>query len=253
MKKPQWICLTALLAVSLAASASDVPSVVHLATLEWMPYSGAVLPNNGVSGGAISEVAKQMGSSVKADYFTWTETVKKGESDPLFSGYYPVYYTEERAKTGCYLSGPIGKSVTGIAYLKDTPVHWKKLADLAAWKLGIVDGYSNGEQFDAVVKSGAQPVDRSASDTVNIKKLMSKKVPAIVIDKFTLRYMTRNTAAKDQIVFDERPLVEQDLHVCFRRSPAGKAVQEAFNAALKKVDIPKFESAYFKALEASGK
>ncbi len=82
---------------------------------------------------------------------------------------------------------------------------------------------------------------------------MSKKVPAIVIDKSTLRYMTRKTVVRDSIVFDDKALAQQDLHVCFKRSPAGKAAQEAFDAALKKIDVSKFESAYFKALEAGDK
>lgn len=253
MKKSQWLGLTALLSVNLTASAADVPDVIRLATLEWMPYTGKLLPSDGVSTATISEVAKQMGRSIKVDYFVWKDAVATGESAPSFSGYYPVYYTEERAKSKCYLSASIGKSTTGIAYMKEAPVQWKSLADLASWKIGVVDGYSNGEQFDAAVRSGAQPVDPSSSDTVSIKKLISKKVPAIVIDKSTLRYMTRKTAVRDSIVFDERPLVQQDLHICFKRTPAGKAAQEAFDAALKKVDISKFENAYFKALEVGDK
>jgi polar amino acid transport system substrate-binding protein len=253
MKRTQWLGLTALLSASLTVSAADSPNVIHLATLEWMPYTGKLVPSDGLSTAVIAEAAKQMGRTVKVDYFVWKDAVAAGESDPSFTGYYPVYYTEERAKSKCYLSASIGKSTTGIAYLKDAPIQWKSVANLASWKIGVVEGYSNGEQFDAAVQSGAQPVELSPSDTVNLKKLISKKVPAIVVEKFTLRYMTRNTAARDKIVFDEKPLFQQDLYVCFKRTPAGKATQEAFDAALKKVDIPKFENAYFKTLDASDK
>jgi polar amino acid transport system substrate-binding protein len=78
-------------------------------------------------------------------------------------------------------------------------------------------------------------------------------VPAIVIDKLVLRYMTLNSPVRDNIMFSEKAFVEQTLHVCFQRTPEGKAMQEAFDAGLKKVDVPKFESAYFKRLEAKVK
>lgn len=252
MKKIQWFGLIASVLLSSTAVAADVPNVIRLATLEWIPFTGSTLPKDGLSTATVAEVLKQMGRSIKVDYHVWTEAVAVGGADPSYAGYYPAYYTEERAKK-CHMSTPIGRSTLGIAYLKDAPLRWKSLADLASWKIGIVDGYSNGEPFDAAVKNGTQPVDLSSTDTGNIRKLVTKKAPAIAIEKSVLRYMIRNTAARDSIVFDEKALAQQDLHVCFQRSPAGKAAQEAFDAALKKVDIAKLEASYFKELEASGK
>lgn len=253
MKTARLIGVMMLLSGVGTAVAADAPKVVRLATLEWMPFSGTTLPNDGVASATVAEVVKHMGRGVKFDYFDWKDAVATGGSDPGFSGYFPAYHTEERAQKLCHLSGPIGSSTSGIAYLKDKPVPWKTVGDLASMKIGVVEGYSNGEQFDAAVAKGAQPVDVSSTDTVSIKKLMSKKVPAIVIEKSVLQYMTRKSAARDSIVFDDKPLLQQNLHVCFQRTPVGKATQEAFDAALKKVDTAKFANAYFKALDAGGK
>lgn len=232
--------------------AAEGGQLIHMASLEWLPFSGGNLPNNGLSGDIITEVAKTMGHTLKVDYFTWTDTVAKGEGDAAFSGYFPVWITEERSKK-CYFSGPIGKTVTGIGYLKDAPVQWKTPADLAALKIGVVEGYPNGDAFDAAVKQGKQQVETTASDTNNIKKLVSKKVPAIVVDKVVLSYMTSKTQAKDMVVFADKTLVERTLHVCFQRTPAGKALQEAFDNGLKKVDIGKLESAYMKKVDGPAK
>ncbi len=252
MKLVHTCGVTLLLSAMLPALAADAPKTLHLASLEWLPFSGSALPNDGLSGAIVAEAAKQIGATVKVDYFTWKETVAKGEADAAFIGYFPVFSTEERTKK-CYFSAPIGKAVTGIGYHKDAPVQWKTQADLASLKIGVVDGYANGDAFDAAVKDGKQPVEVTSSDTNNIRKLVTKKLPAIVVDKQVLRYMTLKSQAKDSIVFHEKFFNERPMHVCFQRTPAGKAMQEAFDGGLKKVDLAKFEGAYMKQLEASAK
>lgn len=250
MKK---ICALIGLMASLQASAAEPAKTLQLASLEWMPFTGAALPGDGLSSAVIAEVEKRLGNGVKVQYFAWKDAVAKVEADESFAGYFPVYYTAERAQSKCHLSQSIGKSETGIGYLKDAPVQWKKLADLAAFKIGVVEGYANSADFDAAVKQGTQPVEASSSDTVNVRKLVGGKVQGIVVDRLVLRYLTMKTAARDSVMFSDRLLNENTLHVCFRRSPAGKALQEAFDAELKKVDIAKLEAAYLKRLEAAAK
>jgi len=246
------IALTAI-GAALHATAAQPATTIQLASLEWMPFSGATLPGDGLSGTVVAEVEKRLGNNVKVKYFEWKETVAKGESDPEYAGYFPVYYTAERAESKCYLSQPIGKSETGIGYLKETPVLWKKTSDLAAFKIGVVEGYANSAEFDAAVKQGKQPVEVVSSDTNNVRKLVGKKVPGIVIDRLVLRYLTLHTGARDSVMFSDHLLTESTLHVCFRRTPAGKAMQEAFDAELKQVDTAKLEAAYLKRLEAGAK
>ncbi|MFZ6754325.1 substrate-binding periplasmic protein [Undibacterium sp. Dicai25W] len=235
-----------------SAFAADVPKTLHLASLEWLPYSGSILPNDGLSGEVINEVTKAFGSTIKISYFPWKEAVSNGETDPSFSGYFPVWKSPEREKK-CYFSGPIGTTTTGIGYLKDDPVTWTKPSDLTAITFGVVDGYTNGEAFDAAVKQGSQHVIISSTDTNNIKKLVSKAVPAIVIDKQVLFFMTLQSPIRGKIMFYEKPFLERTVHVCFQRTPAGKSLQEAFDMQLKKLDIPKMQEAYFKKLEANAK
>lgn len=239
--------------ISLQATAADPPKTLQLASLEWMPFSGATLPDDGLSGAVITEVEKRLGNKVKVQYFEWKDAIAKVEADASFAGYFPVYYTSERAETKCHLSQPIGKSETGIGYLKQSPVQWKTVGDLAAFKIGVVEGYANSPEFDAAVKQGKQSVESTSSDTNNVRKLVAKKVPGIVVDKQVLRFLTMNTQAKDSVMFGETLLTENTLHVCFRRSPAGKALQEAFDAELKKVDVSKLQAAYLKRLEAGAK
>lgn len=235
--------------ISLQATAAEPVKTLQLASLEWMPFSGATLPDDGLSGAVIAEVEKRLGNSVKVQFFAWKDAIAKVEADAGFAGYFPVYYTAERAEMKCYLSQPIGKSETGIGYLKESPIQWKKPADLASLKIGVVEGYANSAEFDAAVKQGRQSIELTSSDTNNVRKLVTKKIPGIVIDKQVLRFLTMRSSAKDSVMFSEHLLTENTLHVCFRRSPVGKALQEAFDSELKKVDVSKLHATYLKRLE----
>jgi len=237
--------LLALLATcSLAQSDSKL---IRLATLEWPPFTGLLLPKEGLSTYIASTVAKTAGFRLLSASFEWTKTVENGEKNPEFEGYFPEYFSQER-EAACHLSQSIGSSLLGIATLKSAPIQWTKLSDLGAYRLGVVDGYLNGEAFDAAIKDKRQPVELGPSDATNIAKLRSGKIRGIVVDKNVLDYTLYKLKDTGSVVFNPRPIARLSLHVCFKRTPAGQAMRDAFDAALKQTDLVKLEEAYFEQM-----
>lgn len=230
-----------------SAQAQAPPKLIRLSTLEWPPYTGALLPQDGLSTRVASVVAKAAGYRLVTASFEWATTLEKGEKDPNFDGYFPEYYSKERAQA-CHLSQPIGTSVLGVASLRSAPIQWNGLGDLSGYRLGVVDGYSNGEEFDQRVKEKHQPVELAPSDAVNVNKLRSGRIKGIVIDKNVLDYTLSHLGGADRIAFSTRPIAELSLHVCFKRSPAGLALRDAFDAALKTTDRAKVEADYSKLI-----
>lgn len=252
-------CLAApLLACAVLAglpqTARAEPPEFRLASLEWLPYTGPSLPEGGLSGAVAKAAAARFGHGVKVDYFPWKRAMQVGGGDPGYAGYYPAYHTPERARD-CHFSAPMGQSTVGLAMLASAPLKWRRLDDLAGSKLGVVLGYSNGEAFDQMVKSGKLSVDPSVSDTINLKKLLAGRVRAAVVDKAVMRYLLATDPAlskeKAALMFDERPLATLGLHVCFQRTPVGLKLKQAYDAALGQIDIPAIENAYFDKLERS--
>lgn len=227
--------------------AQSAPKLIRLATLEWPPYTGTLLPQDGLSTRVATVVAKAAGFRLVTASFEWASTVEKGEKDPNFDGYFPEYYTKEREQN-CHLSQAMGTSVLGLATLKSAPITWTALSDLSNARLGVVDGYSNGEEFDFLVKEKRQPVEVAPSDAVNINKLKAGKIKGIVIDKNVLDYTLTHVGGADRIAFSNRPIAELSLHVCFKRTPAGLALRNAFDAALKSTDRSKVEADYAKLI-----
>jgi len=237
--------LLALLATcSLAQSDSKL---IRLATLEWPPFTGLLLPKEGLSTYIASTVAKTAGFRLLSASFEWTKTVENGEKNPEFEGYFPEYFSQGR-EAACHLSQSIGSSLLGIATLKSAPIKWTKLSDLGAYRLGVVDGYLNGEAFDAAIKDKRQPVELGSSDANNIAKLRAGKIRGIVVDKNVLDYTLYKLRDTGSVVFNPRPIARLSLHVCFKRTPAGQAMRDAFDSALKQTDLAKLEAAYFEQM-----
>ncbi|MET3132544.1 polar amino acid transport system substrate-binding protein [Oxalobacteraceae bacterium GrIS 1.11] len=234
------------------AAAGAKPATLRLASLEWLPYVGHDLEQGGLSGAVAGAAAMQFGYQIKIEYFPWNRAMQAGSEDASFAGYFPAYYTEERARQ-CYFSAPMGHSTVGLAYLKNTPLQWHTLSDLGGMRIGVVSGYSNGAPFDALVKQGKLHTDPSPGDAFNLKKLMAGRVRAVVIDKSVLRYLLLSDPGarkeREKVAFHDTILAQLSLHVCFQRTPAGLRLQQAFDGALQHLDIAKIENAYFEQLE----
>jgi len=238
------LLLALLTTCSLAQSDSKL---IRLATLEWPPFTGLLLPKEGVSTYIASTVAKAAGFRLLAASFEWTKTLEKGEKSPDFEGYFPEYFSQER-EAACHLSQSIGSSVLGLATLKSAPIKWTKLSDLGAYRLGVVDGYLNGEEFDAAIQDKRQAVELGSSDATNIAKLRAGKIRGIVVDKNVLDCTLYKLTATGSVVFNPRPIARLTLHVCFKRTLSGEVIRDAFDSALKQTDLAKLEADYFQQM-----
>jgi len=235
------------LALTSTAFAQSGTKLIRLSTLEWPPYTGLLLPKEGVSTHIATVVAKAAGFRLLTASFEWSKTVENGEKNPSYEGYFPEYYSKEREEA-CHLSQSLGTSLLGIATLKSAPISWSTMANLEQYKLGVVDGYLNGEEFDAAIKDKRQQVEAAPSDAANITKLRAGKIRGIVIDRNVLNYTLSKLGDAGTVVFNPKPIAKLTLHVCFKRTPAGLEFKKSFDAALAKTDLAKLEADYFRQL-----
>ena len=228
-----------------ATTGGPSAKVMRLATLEWPPYNGQLLPQEGLSTRIAAVVAKAAGYRLLSASSEWATTVERGEKDPNYEGYFPVYFNKQREQS-CHLSQSMGTSLLGVATLKGSPITWNTIEDLEPYKLGVVEGYANGEAFDKAVKEKRQMVEAGASDAQNVRKLREGKIRGIIIDKNVLSYTLSRLGGAGDVVFNPRPVAQLSLHVCFKRSPTGLEMRDAFDAALKKNDPVLLEAEYFR-------
>lgn len=247
-------CLAASLCVLLPAAqalAAEAP-LVRLAADDWPPFVSASVPNHGWSGSLVGAVFERIGYAVRIDYFPWKRTMELGLNDPRYAGFLAVWRTPEREKL-CHFSTSIGSTQTVLAHLKEAPVPAATLAVLAgsgAMRLGTVAGYANGEEFDTLARAGALKVEEAVNDETNIRKLLMKRFPAIVIEKRVLQHLLSSNhfthAERERIAVNDRLFRERSVHVCFKRSGEGMRLQQAFNDAAREFDLPRIERDYWR-------
>jgi len=217
---------------------------VTLASLDWEPYIGSKLNK----GGYVAEIARQAfiaagykSEDIEIKYLPWSRAVKiseNGQTDGLF----PEYYVPEREELFVY-SDPFPGGPVGFYQRKNMEINYKDFDDLAAqcieknWKIGVVRGYVNTEEFDANTNI-AKVKDEANSDKLNILKLAGDRVELIFIDKFVASYiidgLDNADELKDKLMFKEPPLEEKDLFICFPKKRENYKEKLAdFNKGLK--------------------
>lgn len=221
--------------------------LVRLATLEWPPYNSAALPDGGLNTALVRAAFARAGYRLQVVPMPWGRAVDKGQRDPAFDGYFPVYLASE-VRRDCFLSARAGESPVGLARLDAASFYAARVEDLVRYRVGVVQGYHNTEAFDANVRSGLQQVDSAGSDEQNLLKLLHRRVDLAIIDRNVLRWLLlhspRLQPAAASVQFLEPPLQVQGLYICFKRSRDGQRLADAFAGGLRGLDGEGFARDY---------
>lgn len=226
-----WLGLGLWWGVALQASAADY----KLSTLEWAPYTGAALPGQGVVSATIVEALKASGQRVEVQFFPLSRAVRLVDSDSAYVGFFPAYYSRERAARYLY-SDP-------VVFLErtDKPVKWTSYDDLQGQRIGVVRGFVNTEELDARIASKVLLSEEAPDDRSNILKLVAGRIDLAVVDRQVYMHLVQTdpqlARVAAQLQTNPKVLESKNLYVCFQRSARGAAAQRALNAGLRKLRI----------------
>lgn len=228
---------SAVFALALTPFAAQAETL-KLTTLEWPPY--VMADSSGSSTDAVTSVFAKAGVTAEVKVFPWNRAVNLAQKDPKWIGVYPEYYAEdsdaEKGGDRCLFSNSFGVSPVGFVQRKEADFSWSAHEDLKKYTIGIVRGYANEEQFDAMVSGGVIKVEEADDDAQNILKVAGGRAAAGVVDKLVFEHLAKNDPAVAKVagdlVFNDNLLIEHGLFVCFENSDAGRAAREKFNAAL---------------------
>ena len=204
--------------------------IVRLATLDWEPYVGSTLLDNGYVTEVVREAFRRSGYAVAIRFLPWTRAVEQATQNE-WDGIFPVYDAPERRRK-FRLSAPLPAAALGFFKRAGEDIHYAKLRDLAPYRIGVVRGYMNTDAFDH-----ADYLQKSAvnDDLGNIRRLLAHRIDLFVADKVVGDYLVRKhmPADADKIEFVEPPLGPTQLFVAFPKNlPEAAEYQRAFNAGL---------------------
>lgn len=231
------------LILSLAAAGSalaDTSHTVTLTTLDWPPYTGSQLPEQGLNGAVIRAAYAAMGYKVRIKVVPWQRAVAEASLNPQVAGYFPEYDSAAGRKS-FFFSEPIGSSPLGFAERVGNRYRWQQLAELSRLRIGVVQGYVNTAELDERVATQRQDADMAPDDAQNLLKLDRRHIDLAVIDRNVFDYLLRNDpklkSARGNLTMNPRLLEEKLLYVCFKPSAEGKRLADILNQGLKRINV----------------
>ncbi len=206
---------------------------VRMATLDWEPYIGQSLRNQGFVAEIIRAAFFQAGIEVELDFLPWARAVKMA-ADGRYDGYGPEYMAEE-VKRHSLFSDPFPGGPLGLFRKKGRNITYKTLDDLKPYRIGVVRGYVNTREFDA---ADFLTKEEAPDDLTNLKKLVKNRLDLVVADKYVGLYLAQRHLGQDagMVEFVEPALEMKELYWCFSlKAPGHETRVRQFNEGLKKI------------------
>ncbi|WP_018610417.1 substrate-binding periplasmic protein [Uliginosibacterium gangwonense] len=226
MKITKLLCTFVLAIVPLAALAAD-PLIINFdqANPPFM-YSkdGKVV---GIYPAVIDAAFKQMKTAVSLQAKPWARALQ--EIDQSGAGVGGIYKNAEREKKYDF-SDQIFTEKLVVYFAKAHPITFSKVEDLKGKKVGVLRGWSYGDEFDAARKAGSITADETTGDDLNFQKLDIGRVDAVIAvaeagDSLLQKYKTLAAAAI--------PLAQNPTYLAFSKSANKAALLKQFNETIK--------------------
>lgn len=230
----------AIILSSLLLTSNAKADTVYLTSLDWQPYSGAGLVNQGASVAVAKAAFEAMGHTLVVEFFPWSRAVNLAKNNDKYVGYFPEYLY---ASDEFIFSNPMGVGPLGFVENVAKPISWNSVSDLTSFSIGVVQDYVNTEELDDMIAAGSIKAQAVTADAQNVLKVAAGRIDMAVIDSNVLDYLLKNdpqlSGVAANVKMNERLLVDKELHVAFKNTDAGKKWLEIFNEGLTKIDIEK--------------
>lgn len=239
--KLKQYCLFIIL-TTLCLSSEITADTLELSTLEWPPFSGSELPEQGINSQIISKALSFENHTLAIAVLPWNRAARSVTTGQTI-GYYPTYYNPAN---GLLFSDPIGASPIVLIERKNNPIIWDKVSDLNQYELGVLKGYINTVEVDEMIANGSQKFETGIDEKQNILKLAAGRIDTIIMDVNVYQYLKSDPqVAKVTHLLQVNPKVLQDktLHITFNNNQEGKKWCDIINQGLAKLDVNAMQNA----------
>ncbi|MCP4355777.1 MAG: amino acid ABC transporter substrate-binding protein [Proteobacteria bacterium] len=235
------IILCLLCAVSLTTHKVNAQeNVIKFTSLEWPPFSGKTLRQEGAFIAVVRAAYEAMGYKIKVTFLPWNQAIQSVKDSNEYTGVFCVYESNNRREE-FILSEPIGSSPIGFAQHNEAKISWSKLKDLKKYRIGVGAGYVNSIEFDTMVKERKINTEENIDDATSLRKLVMKRLDLVVIDKNVMNHILKyNETLKSEassLSFNKKILEDKKLFVAFRKDGKGVKMNNILKEGLRKVDV----------------
>lgn len=234
------------------AAAEDAPVALRIARgQDFAPYhfeSDGRLQGFEIE--IIREVARTTGREARFEQYPWSRClamVESGQVDAMMN----IFQTEDRERFLYFRAENIlhhEENTLWIRRDREDIVYRGQPAELGGHRLGAIQDYSYGSEFDRV--AGGLDIEFSVDERALLRKLVHRRVDVIVGNTLVLEWLARTDGVRDQVVQLEPGLSEDPLYLAFSRArPGNEEVASRFGDALRRF---KGTAEYLEVLERYG-
>lgn len=160
--------------------------VWRIASLNWEPYSGDQLPQQGASIQVLRALLKPHGIRLEVDFYPWRRAQMMAH-DEYYVGYYPAWPSEVHA--GFVGSAAIDYSHLAIVKRSDSEVRFSSLDSLFRdYRIGLVKTYIYPQQITDMITKYPEQVIWAETERALIRKLSIGRHPVALTDPKVMRY-----------------------------------------------------------------
>ncbi len=201
-----------LLFIMFFATTSQAGETWKITSLDWQPYSGSELTNQGNSVQMLRELLRKEGIKLLVEFYPWKRAQKIAKKDD-YVGFFPAW--PEEVGSGFVASPPIDWSTINILKRTTDTITFTSIDELFKNnKVGIIKTYVYPKAINDAMKKYPNNVDKSPSEVSLVKKLSRKRIKIAITDPNVMLFLA-NKEGIDNIEPDIE-IMKKELVLAFR-------------------------------------
>jgi len=186
----------------------------------------------------VKAVFKKMGKNVEVNAVPWKRAVQLCEDGAAGVG--GIYKNEKRLKIFDY-SGQIFEEKLVFYTKKGSGLTFKTVDNLKGKKVGVIRGWSYGDDFDGARQKQLFEAEENVSDELNFQKLALGRIDYLVAILQSGDSVIAKLNLQDKVELLETPLAVNPTYLVFGKKANLQAVLSQFDAT---VNIMKQDGSY---------
>lgn len=186
-----------------------------ITSLDWEPYSGAKMFNQGNSIQRLKRILSEQGITLEVEFYPWAraQTVAKNKN---YLGYYPAW--PEEVKEGFVASSKVDTSNVSIMKRKSIKHKYSGLADICKnYKIGYIQTYVYPDSIDKLIKSTPDCFVRAPFETSLVNMLSTGRFDFALTDSTVMSYLASQKGLSNVVIHQK--IMEKGLVVALRDAP----------------------------------
>jgi len=142
-----------------------------------------------------------------------------------------LYKTEERLRRYDF-SDPLHVETLLLVQRAEDPFPYADVMSLRGRLVGVLRGWSYGEEFDKARSSGLFAVEEEDGDIQNFEKLLARRIDCMITVKESAEVYMASSNSREQFLVQPRPFAQHSAHLAFSKQAHMRGFLEAFNKTM---------------------